>query len=510
MIATATTPQIKYTPRGAARALWHQAQRAKPPREILIEGPAGTGKTRALCEWTNDLCTKYPGIRVLWARFTLTSMRQSVQVTFEEKVLPPKAKLLRKGGSRKTRTSYDYPNGSEIVLGGLQPSEITRTFSTEYDVIIVFEAVEISLDTWELMARANRNWVLPWQQRIADTNPGSEFHWLNQHFPEGRRGIEGVSELGDRLRLFSRHEDNPAVSDDYLESLRALTGHRRARMYEGRWVSEEGQVWPQYDPGRHLIDYIVDPEVRDGFIRDKHGQLDFTWFGVGIDWGFRNPGSMVVGGFDSDGRCVIVEEIYQPEKEKDWWADRFVELVNRWGVRRAWADSAEPGTIQAFNTRLREEGLNNFDPKGDIEKATGVLVFEAKKAVQAGLDLVRDALTVDNKGLARLYFARERLHTGACQELKKRGKPTCVTEEIPSYVYPKSEEGKEIKEAPDASCDDHGCDALRYLSMGAWTKDLTVSEPQQWAPGTFGDAFAHLHKPGVKRKRSSRAFRRAG
>ncbi len=50
--------EMIYRRRGAAKALF----RCHAP-EVLIEGPAGTGKTRAVLEKINQLCEKYPGTR---------------------------------------------------------------------------------------------------------------------------------------------------------------------------------------------------------------------------------------------------------------------------------------------------------------------------------------------------------------------------------------------------------------------------------------------------------------
>jgi len=72
----------EYTPYGAARELW-----SLQPNELLLEGPAGTGKTRALLEWINYLCERYAGIRVLMLRQTRESMAESVLVEWETEVL---------------------------------------------------------------------------------------------------------------------------------------------------------------------------------------------------------------------------------------------------------------------------------------------------------------------------------------------------------------------------------------------------------------------------------------
>jgi len=134
-------PQKKYRPYGAAREMWCCKE-----KEILIDGPAGTGKTRAIVEKANLIAMKYPGSRILFVRATRASLTQSVLVTFEEKVLP-EGSPVKKGARKDFRQSYRYPNGSEIVLGGMDNPD--RIMSTEYDIICAFESTELGEDAWK-------------------------------------------------------------------------------------------------------------------------------------------------------------------------------------------------------------------------------------------------------------------------------------------------------------------------------------------------------------------------
>jgi hypothetical protein len=116
-----------YVAKGAAADLF----RCRDP-EVLIEGPAGTGKTRAVLEYVNATCELHDGIRVLICRQTRVSLTESVLVTWENKVLWPGHPAITGDASRANRHSYRYPNDSEIVLGGLDnPAEYESSVLAE-------------------------------------------------------------------------------------------------------------------------------------------------------------------------------------------------------------------------------------------------------------------------------------------------------------------------------------------------------------------------------------------
>ncbi len=126
-----TEEQRPYQPFGAARALLLN----KEP-EIILAGPAGTGKSRAALEKLHLVATRYPGMRGLILRKTRKSLTSSALVIFEHKVLPARHPILS-GPSRTHRSVYTYPNGkdglagSEIDVGGLDNP--TKVMSAEYD-----------------------------------------------------------------------------------------------------------------------------------------------------------------------------------------------------------------------------------------------------------------------------------------------------------------------------------------------------------------------------------------
>src|SRR5262249_51460015 len=125
----------RYRPRGAPLKLWTD----RSP-EVLVSGPAGTGKSRACLEKLHACCLRWPGCRWLIVRKTRESLTESALVTFEEKVLA-EGSPIRLGPQRRMRQAYHYPNGSEVVVGGLdKPSKV---MSTEYDGIYVQEAIEL-------------------------------------------------------------------------------------------------------------------------------------------------------------------------------------------------------------------------------------------------------------------------------------------------------------------------------------------------------------------------------
>ena len=53
----------------AAEELWGWFDRTRvPPLECLVEGPAGTGKTRTILEFVRSYVEQHPGVRVLMMR----------------------------------------------------------------------------------------------------------------------------------------------------------------------------------------------------------------------------------------------------------------------------------------------------------------------------------------------------------------------------------------------------------------------------------------------------------
>ena len=241
---TQTVTYLDYRPKGAAKGLFS----CRSP-EVLLVGPAGTGKTRAVLEYINWLCEQYDGIRVLICRQTRVSLTESVLVTWETKVLYRGHPALRgSDANRANRHSYRYPNRSEVIVGGLDNPD--RIMSTEYDVVYVAEATETTEEAVEKLASRLRNNVLPWQQLVCDCNPAHPGHWLKKR-----------ADRGAMVTLRSRHEDNPSLTPEYLTRLSALTGHRRARLYEGRWVAAEGSVFgTEFDPARNVIEPFPVPE----------------------------------------------------------------------------------------------------------------------------------------------------------------------------------------------------------------------------------------------------------
>jgi phage terminase large subunit len=438
----------EYTPYGNLRALFAWASGiGVPPQEVLIEGPAGTGKSRAVGQYLYKLAEDYPGARFLVLRKRRKDLTDSFMVTFERDVLPPGHEAFGKR-MREGRHSWRWKNGSEIVLGGLDDPR--RTFSAEYDMIYVQEATETQEEEWEFLFRCLRSNVIPYQQMIADCNPDGPGHWLNQRARTGRL-----------FRVKTRHEDNPTITPEYLELLRNLKGVRRARLYEGLWVAAEGQVWPNWSPDIHVV------TAPTGAAREK---LGIQWYFGSVDWGWSGPGVMQVWGVGANNQLHRVVEIYRTGQSLDWWAQRACDLWDEFELRRIICDPYRPECIEMFNYRLGPRGGRD---RGQIAVAADSRRTRAASGDMGGLDMVRWSLDLDNntgKPRIQLWADAPRM---VDEKLIEEHKPWKTEMEVPEYVWARDEVTGQVKEGiPDKDCADHGCDAMRYAVVWAWGKAL--------------------------------------
>lgn len=478
-----------FVPRGAILKLWNERKAS----EVLVDGPAGTGKSYGIAHYLHNLAESFPGCRILVFRKTRVSLTQSWMVTFEEKVLPcyPGAEYLSRGAGRAHRQEYVYANGSRIVLGGMDNP--TRLFSTEYDIAYCNEATEIQEEEFESIHRALRNGVLPWQQLIGDCNPDAEFHWLNQRCTD-------INEEGKTKRLKSWIQDNPLYFDvetgeltdvgkSYVgDTLENLTGVRYDRLVLGKWVSAEGAVWGNFRTDTHVIDEPV--TNRNG--RWHVGETPIRWTFASCDWGFRNAGALQVWGVDADSRMYLLREWYHTQKLLDWWAEAAYEAHKKYDLNRIVCDPSQPGSIEKFNDRLGHRGGRDGHR----------IAVDADNDVMAGLDLVRDGLEPDDSSRPAIYICKGSLAHAPDEELRRRGKPTSLIQEIPSYVWkpapqtaPNQTKDEPLKEH------DHACDALRYAAMFLWGKDLTKpAKPQEYEGKQLGAILPTWNKKAKGRK----------
>lgn len=417
-----------YQPRGACAALWEH----RGP-EILLSGPAGTGKSRACLQKLHTQALKYPGMRGLLVRKTLASLGSTALVTWREHVVPEvlaSGEVVFYGGSAEHAAQYRYRNGSVIVVGGLDRS--TRIMSSEYDVIYVQEAIELTEADWEALTTRLRNGRMPYQQLIADTNPDTPTHWLKAR-----------CDRGAAVMLDSRHEDNPLLFDDtgavteagatYLARLDALTGPRHARLRRGLWTSAEGQIYEQWDPAVHLVDR-------------RHIPKDWTrWWTV--DFGHTNPLVCQWWAEDPDGRLWLYREIYMTHRlVEDHARTMLAQVTDKDG---AWTEPRPRAVICDHDAEGR----------ATLERYLGMSTVAANKNVLDGIQAVQARLRPAGDGKPRLFVMRDSL-VERDPELVEAKRPTCTAEEFPGYVWDTGV-GKAPKEQP-LKVDDHGMDCVRY------------------------------------------------
>jgi phage terminase large subunit len=287
------------------------------------------------------------------------------------------------------------------------------------DIAWMEEAAEFTrADFDELLARM-RGTAAPWRQIVLSTNPDADTHWINRDLIIG----------GQAKVFYSSAKDNPTNPADYLATLDKLTGVRRDRLRDGKWVAAEGLVWDNYDPAIHLIDRFPIPA---------------EWRRVrSVDFGYTNPFVCQWWAIDPDGRLYRYREIYRSQRIVEDHAKRIVELSKGEVIEATVAD-------------------HDAEDRATLQRH-GIPTSPARKEISTGVQAVEQRLRVQGDGKPRLYLLRDSL-VDRDKALETAHLPTCMEEEILAYVWPKAADGKPIKEQP-VKMNDHGCDAMRYLVM---------------------------------------------
>lgn len=196
-------------------------------------GSAGSGKSFSIAQKIIVRCCREP-IRVLVCRRYATTLRNSCFALFKE--ILGKWQLLPYVKIKETDMSITFPNGSQIIMVGLDTEEKLLSL-TNISTIWCEEAYEIEKEKVEQLNLRMRGNALN-QQLILSWNPISKQSWL----------FNFTTENPPESSIFhhSTYRDNPFLNQEYIRTLDELEKRNPAkyRVYGlGEWgVDAEGLV----------------------------------------------------------------------------------------------------------------------------------------------------------------------------------------------------------------------------------------------------------------------------
>lgn len=294
-------------------------------------------------------------------------------------------------------------NGSEIIFrtthepDNLRGPSITWWFGDE--------AAMSDAITWKIMLGRLRQFGQRGFVWLATTPRGR--NWVWQTFVRDER---------DGRKIFKASSaDNVYMDPEIVKAWRLeYAGDFALQELEGEFISFQGLIYPEFSRDIHVVSTM--PDI-------------FSQVVAGVDWGFANPGVILIIGIDSDGGAWLVEEHYQRQRLVAEWANIAKQATNTWRPTRFYCDPSEPDNIKAFRDKL-------------------VPAVKAKNAVNTGLQAVKNRLVVQGNGKPRLHVNRAAVNTIA---------------EFESYQWAENRHG--MRDEP-LKTNDHALDALRYALMG--------------------------------------------
>lgn len=296
-------------------------------------------------------------------------------------------------------------NGSEVLFRSVEDPERLRGPNV----------------TWWFADEAAMYRPITWQIGIGRLRQyGAGYAWLTTT-PKGRNWLYKTfaQEQRDDHRLIRvRTTDNPYLDAAFVGALeQSYAGDFARQELDAEFVSFEGLIYPEYDAGVHRS---VTPIDRERIVR----------VAAGVDWGYTNPGAILVGGLDGDGRLYVLHEEYARQRLVEDWTQIARQLTEIYGIDTFYCDPAEPTYIARFAD-------------------AGLPAVKADNTVTEGIQAVKSRLVRRADGLPRLMVQ------AACANLLT---------EFEQYQWMTSRDGV-MRDQP-MKANDHALDALRYLVMG--------------------------------------------
>lgn len=220
-----------------------------PERHCLIYGGSRSGKTFLLCYAIHKRALMAPGSRHAIFQQTFNGAKVAVALDTYPKMAglaDPEIKL----ALNRTDWFFEYPNGSEVWIGGLESKErADKILGREYATMYANECSRLAYEAI-VTARSRLAQVCdkidgrPLAQKFYyDLNPTVQSHWTFQEFvrkvsPGSGSPVEG------RVFGIANPDDNPHLAEDYLADLASMPIAQRARFFEGKFLTElPGALW---------------------------------------------------------------------------------------------------------------------------------------------------------------------------------------------------------------------------------------------------------------------------
>lgn len=294
-------------------------------------GSAGSGKSYFITQKIIVRCLR-ENIRVLVCRRYATTLRNSCFALFKEVL--EKWQLTQYVKVRETDMSILFPNGSQIIMVGLDTEEKLLSLNN-ISMVWVEEAFEVEkpkIEQLNLRMRGAANN----QQLLLSWNPISKHNWLYNFT---------VEEPPDSsVYIHSTFRDNPFLNAEYVAALEELytRNPQKARVFcDGEWgIDADGLVFQNWK-----IETFDNAAI--------NGQLM-----VGLDFGFINDISAIVASImvESEKRIYIFKEYGATNKTNT----DLVNIITALGFNKSTiiADSAEPKSI----AEIKSGGIQKIKP----------------------------------------------------------------------------------------------------------------------------------------------------
>lgn len=359
-------------------------------RKKIIQGGTSAGKTFGILPVLIDKATKTPHLEISVVSETIPHLRRGAMKDFI-KIMEMTGRYIDANWNRSLLT-YKFSNGSYIEFFSAEQESKLR--GARRNILYINEANNISFESYHQLAIRTSNDI------YLDFNPTSEF-WAHTELLN-----ESDSEL-----LVLTYKDNEALPQTIIDDIEGAKSKGESSTYWANW-------WKVYGLGEvgNLQDTIFDNWKQvDDIPRDA------KLICYGMDFGFTNDPTTLVGVWKSEGKIWVDELLYRTNMTNNDIGN-FLKSID-FGRKELICDSAEPKSIE----ELRRQGFNVFP------------AIKGADSIKIGIDILKRF------------------------ELCVTKRSVNMIKELRAYQWEKDKEGKFTGKPIDYM--NHTIDPLRYVGI---------------------------------------------